>query len=149
MSRVLALFDVAHGIDKNDLAVWLDLEWPAADATVYASEADYLADLRELAEPRLETLAEATQAAVNDACGDSNDEQIDSLRLALELALGLLGLEMPDPQQCAACRELIRENPVSGEWLHQHSEDIYCGTGDGAVALPIETPIQTEPRRTP
>lgn len=41
----------------------------------------------------------AAQAAQNASRGDSNDEEIDLLREALEEALRALGLELPDPEE--------------------------------------------------
>lgn len=58
--------------------------------------------VREFKEPDHETLArvmEAAQAAQDAAYGDSNDEEIDLLRGALEEALGALGLRLPEGRE--------------------------------------------------
>jgi hypothetical protein len=44
-------------------------------------------------------LQRAAQLAANAASGDSNDEEIDLLRDALEQALGALGLTMPESEE--------------------------------------------------
>lgn len=44
-------------------------------------------------------LMEKVQAAQDAAYGDSNDTEIDLLREALEQALGMLGLELPDGRE--------------------------------------------------
>lgn len=41
-------------------------------------------------------IMEAAQEAADAAYGDSNDAEIDALRVALELALDALGLTMPE-----------------------------------------------------
>lgn len=51
-----------------------------------------------LNENELDRLKEACQAAANAAGGDSNDDEIQTLQEALEFALSLLGLEMPDAE---------------------------------------------------
>jgi len=47
-------------------------------------------------EPNYGLILEAAQAAVQTAHGDSNDDEINTLREALELALDGLCLKMPD-----------------------------------------------------
>lgn len=46
--------------------------------------------------PETERLLAAAQEAANAAYGDSNDEEIALLRDALDIAMSLLGLDMPE-----------------------------------------------------
>lgn len=39
-------------------------------------------------------------------------------------------------RRCECCKELIAKDPDGKTWRHPHSGDIYCGTGDGQVAIP-------------
>lgn len=36
--------------------------------------------------------------------------------------------------RCGVCSERIHK--VGGEWRHVHSDDTYCGCGDGSTAYP-------------
>ncbi|SKZ83565.1 Uncharacterised protein [Mycobacteroides abscessus subsp. abscessus] len=41
-------------------------------------------------------------------------------------------------ETCAICHEMIQESDGTN-WIHTHSRDEYCGTGDGATAYPTHT----------
>lgn len=46
-----------------------------------------------------DSILKAAQTAVDAAAGDSNDWEIEALQMALEEALGALGLAMPEPAE--------------------------------------------------
>lgn len=42
--------------------------------------------------------------------------------------------ELASWPECTVCGELCELGPKT--WIHSHSQDVYCGTGDGAMASP-------------
>lgn len=52
-----------------------------------------------ITEGEMNNLMHVAQGAADAANGDSNDEEIEALRDALDLALHLLGLTMPEPTE--------------------------------------------------
>jgi hypothetical protein len=58
----------------------------------------------------------------------NSDDIIDSRDVIERIA------ELGSWNDCTVCSEKVILGPKT--WIHAHSQDIYCGTGDGATASP-------------